>query len=191
MSLDCILLGILREPAAGYDIKQYFDNVFRHFWSADIAQIYRALNRMEKDGLLTSRMEPSDKGPDRKVYRRTEAGKQLLDEWLQAGPVFGSEKFTYLAQIFFLDQAEPLQTEEFFSTLREELVARLETLMAIKQTWLSEHPEYADSAQMPDEEFFPYLTLDMGLRKTQALVEWADASLDKIRKRNQNKTKGD
>lgn len=183
MSLDGILLGILREPAAGYDIKRAFDDVFRHFWSADLAQIYRALNRMEKEGLLESRMEPSDRGPDRKVYRRTRAGTEALREWLRGGPVFGTEKFAYLAQVFFLAEAgDAAFSEEFFTTLREELVAQLETLRAIEQGWREEAGEGFPDA-LGEADFHAWLTLDMGLRKTNALVDWADNALVRLRRR--------
>lgn len=183
MSLDNILLGILKKPAAGYDIKQYFEQVFRHFWSADLAQIYRSLSRLEKDGLLESRMEPSDKGPERKVYRRTPAGTNALHEWLRAGPVFGSEKFTYLAQVFFL--GEPGDHElgrGFLGTLRDELVTQLATLQAIEQGWKTEAGEHFPDA-LDDDDFYAWLTLDMGLRKTRALVEWADNALLKLEQR--------
>lgn len=191
MSLDCILLGILREPAAGYDIKRQFDDVFRHFWSADLAQIYRALNRMEKEALLESRMEASDKGPDRKVYRRTAAGRQRLHDWLREGPVFGNEKFAWLAQVFFLpDAADPALSEEFIATLREELVTQLNTLQAIEQGWKQEVGA-AFPVGLDSEDFHGWLTLDMGLRKTRALVEWADNALEQLRNRNDNSTTGE
>ena len=183
MSLDNILLGILKKPAAGYDIKQHFEQVFRHFWSADLAQIYRSLNRLEKDGLLESRTEPSDKGPERKVYRRTAAGTKALHEWLRAGPVFGSEKFTYLAQVFFLGEpGDHALGREFLTKLHEELATQLATLQAIEQGWRSEAGDnLPDSLQ--DEDFYAWLTLDMGLRKTRALVEWADNAIMKLEQR--------
>lgn len=184
MSLDNILLGILKKPAAGYDIKQQFEQVFRHFWSADLAQIYRSLNRLEKDGLLESRVEPSDKGPERKVYRRTSEGTKALHEWLRAGPVFGSEKFTYLAQVFFLGEpGDHKLGREFLTALRNELVTQLATLQAIERGWKAEAgDEFPNSLQ--EEDFYAWLTLDMGLRKTRALVEWADNALLKLQQRN-------
>ncbi|MYK68861.1 MAG: PadR family transcriptional regulator, partial [Gammaproteobacteria bacterium] len=43
MSLDHILLGLLRDPATGYDLKSAFSERIRHFWSAELSQIYPAL----------------------------------------------------------------------------------------------------------------------------------------------------
>ncbi len=189
MSLEHILLGILREPAAGYDVKQRFEQVFNHFWSADLAQIYRALGKLEKNGLLTSRMERSGRGPDRKVYRRTGTGAKELERWLREGPVFGSEKFAYLAQVFFLGGLrDAAASEEFFTTLREELIVRLEALDAIEQGWKTgTGPGFPDA--LDDEDFHAWLTLDMGLRKTRALVEWADNALAQLHARAMQKEK--
>ena len=182
MSLDHILLGILREPSAGYDIKRQFQEVFNHFWSADLAQIYRSLQRLEKQGLLESRDEFSDRGPPRKVYRRTPAGSRKLQEWLADGPVFGTEKVTWLAQVFFLAEAkEPDLDERFFNALREELQARLAALEAIEAGWRAQCPDLPEGTG--DADFHAWLTLDMGLRKTRALVEWADESLLRVRAR--------
>lgn len=181
MSLDNILLGILKEPASGYDIKQKFDEIFRHFWGADASQVYRTLNRLEKDGLLESWTEPSDKGPDRRVYRATPSGRDALLDWLHEGPIFGTEKFTYLAQVFFLGEANDLEwSERFFGGLREELARTLETLEDAEKDW-SQDPRYPD--ELPIDEFHMQLTLDMGLHKTRALVAWADKSLERIRAR--------
>lgn len=187
MSLDRILLGILREPASGYDIKQRFEDVFNHFWYADLAQIYRSLQRLEKNGLLQSRREPSGRGPERKVYRRTAKGRRALLEWLQEGPVVGTEKFTYLAQISFLGEADDVQVgESFFTALHAELAGRLATLQAIEAGWKQECGAGFPDA-LDDHAFYSYLTLDMGVRKTRALVEWAEASLERIRKRNRGR----
>jgi len=78
MSLDHILLGLLREPASGYDLKDAFNETVAHFWSAELSQIYPTLKRLEERGLLRSRREPSPKGPDRRVYRLTGEGREEL-----------------------------------------------------------------------------------------------------------------
>ena len=54
MSLDHILLGLLREPATGYDLGNAFSENVRHFWSAELSQIYPTLKRLEQRGMLRS-----------------------------------------------------------------------------------------------------------------------------------------
>ena len=181
MSLEHILLGVLKEPASGYDLKPVFEQVFRHFWGADSSQIYRVLNRLEKQNKLKSWMEASEKGPDRRVYQTTDAGRQDLLKWLQAGPVFGTEKFTYLAQIFFLGEVGDLHwSEEFIQTVRDQLQTSLDELRETEAGW-SQDPDYPDN--LSTIEFHRQLTLSMGLHKIAALVEWADLSLNRIRQR--------
>ena len=80
MSLDHILLGLLREPRSGYDLKSRLDEAVRYFWPAELTQIYRILKRLEGEGLLRSRMVASDKGPARRVYSLTPAGRRTLQQ---------------------------------------------------------------------------------------------------------------
>lgn len=182
MSLDHILLGILRQPSSGYEIKQAFDEVFNHFWAAKLSQIYRTLKRLEAQGALSSRLEPSDRGPDKRVYRITPEGRRRLKEWLAREPEIGEERFSYLAQIFFLGELNDLQKSlEFMSRLEAELRRKLEVLRAVEAHWRSSDPDYPD--RLGPEDFHAQLTLQMGLMKTAALVKWAEQSVSRIRKR--------
>ncbi len=97
MNLDSILLAMLNEPTSGYDLKAAFDRTVNHFWPAELSQIYRTLKRLEKAGLLKSRRQPSDRGPDRRVYRRTAAGRKELRHQLLADPQFVDERLPYIA----------------------------------------------------------------------------------------------
>ena len=55
MSLPHILLGMLREPATGYDLGKRFKQSLAHFWHADLAQIYPTLKKLEQQGFLKSK----------------------------------------------------------------------------------------------------------------------------------------
>jgi PadR family transcriptional regulator PadR len=44
----------------------------------DMAGVYRELRSMEQKDLLSSEWEPSDNGPDRRVYMVTDAGREAL-----------------------------------------------------------------------------------------------------------------
>jgi DNA-binding PadR family transcriptional regulator len=46
--------------------------------------IYTALRRMEHKGLLTSKWEEKETGPDRRVYTLTEEGRRILKTGLEA-----------------------------------------------------------------------------------------------------------
>lgn len=71
----CLLLLIDREPGYAYDIR-------RRFAEVGVAPrpeaMYRLLRRMEEDGLVRSKVGPSTKGPNRRNYVVTKAGRERL-----------------------------------------------------------------------------------------------------------------
>jgi len=46
----------------------------------DMAGVYRELRSMEQKDLLSSEWEPSDNGPDRRVYMVTESGREAMTQ---------------------------------------------------------------------------------------------------------------
>src|SRR5207248_2524917 len=77
-----VILGMVAlGKRTGYDIKQLVDRSVRYFWAASYGQIYPELRRLEEQGLITGRSEPSG-GRARTVYELTEAGEQALAGWL-------------------------------------------------------------------------------------------------------------
>ena len=180
MSLPHLLLGMLAEPSSGYDLKKAFGQSIRHFWSAELSQIYPALGRLEDQGLLRSEQVESAKGPPRRVYHRTEAGRRALVEWLDGGPAYGQERQGYLSQVFFLEAIPIDRRIWFMERLKAGFEDHLAELHEIEDAW-SADPRYPDD--LPDEDFYPQLTLRLGLMKIGAIVTWCDESLARMRKR--------
>lgn len=172
MSLEHVLLGLLREPASGYDLKAVFDETARHFWHAELSQIYPTLKRLEGRGLLESRTEPSDRGPERRVYRITREGREELRHWLREGPTVGRQRLEYVAQVFFLGELEDEDVRRgFLEQLEAELRARAATYDAIHAAVMADldGPEPVD-----DDHPWMYLTLRLGQRVTAARLAWVD-----------------
>src|SRR5258707_637501 len=114
MHLDAILLGLLRQPATGYEIKQAFDRVFAHIWAAELSQIYRTLKKLEREGCLSSRREPSKKGPAKVTYSITAKGRKRLRAWLHSGPQVGDIRHAHVAQLYFLGELGDLRVTQTF-----------------------------------------------------------------------------
>lgn len=178
MSLKHILLGLLEEPNSGYDIKQYFEMVFRHFWSAELAQIYPALNRLETEGLAGSKKQISDKGPARRVYKRTARGTRAHKQWLKNGPTVGKDRLPYLTQVFFLGDIPVAGRLRFFRDLRAHFARELAELREVESHWSGQDPGYPN--QMKDVEQARQFTLRLGLKKIAANVEWCDECIGVI-----------
>lgn len=68
-----LLLALARDGAAhGYELCEC---VRSHGLSVDLGGVYRDLRAMEQHDLVTSQWEPSDAGPDRRVYALTDDGQ--------------------------------------------------------------------------------------------------------------------
>lgn len=91
MSVAHALLGVLAEgPAHGYDLKRGHDARFPGAKPLAFGQVYAALGKLERDGLVEVVETVSDGGPERTTYALTEAGEEALTTWLgepaAAGP---------------------------------------------------------------------------------------------------------
>ena len=176
MSLEHILLGCLKAPASGYDLKTYFDHNIRQFWSAELSQIYPTLKRLEARGLLTSQAEASTKGPARTVYTRTAAGRDALLAWLASGPQMGTERFAYLAQVYFMHELDDVEaTRRFIVELRARLAAWRAALEDVER-------DIRDAAsgpleEVPTEELHPFIAVRMGIHSIGAKVAWCDETV--------------
>ena len=182
MSLDHILLGMLDTPASGYDIKRGFSEGSRHFWSAELSQIYPALKKLEERGWLESRLEPPARGPRRRVYHRTDEGRAELIRWLTAGPQMGTQRFAYVAQLCFMHELDDLEaTSDFMLELRSRLGEFLALLQQAELELAGADGAHVDT--LSGEDFHVYLAVRMGVRSLRSRVDWCDEVLERIERR--------
>ena len=155
-----VILGMLSIGRnTGYEIKQFVDKTTRHFWAASYGQIYPELRRLEAQGLVTSRPEPSG-GRARTVFELTEDGRAALTEWLQEpGESLWELRCETMLKLFFSDAADPRFRIENLRAFREQQEAKLAGLRALEQ----------DASGI--EHRGPYLSLRLGLAMTEAIVE--------------------
>ncbi len=179
MSLKHILLGILEEPHSGYGIKLEFERVFKHFWSAELAQIYPTLDRLENQGLANSKQAASEKGPARRLYKRSAKGTKELQHWLADGPVVGQDRLVFLAQVFFLSDLNSQQRLAYFTKLKAYFSEELQELEAAEADF-SKAPGYPD--KLSDHHQCQQFTLRLGLNKLRGNIEWCDECVDIIKK---------
>lgn len=180
MALEEILLGLLREPASGYDLKRTFDDSVGHFWPASLSQIYPTLKRLEKRGLLDRRLEPSERGPERRVYSLTDEGRDALEEWLTSGPELATERFGYLAQLFLMDAlGNEEQTLEFMRDLLDHLSSWRDELEGAQR----QVDELGPWIDFPSDHFHHYASLRMGVLLLGAKVAWCEETIDRLQAR--------
>ncbi len=83
MSTRHAILAILNvAPATGYDLAQHEAISTHPLWAAAHSQIYPALHRLLKEGLVDSEDGVRGQRQRRVLYRITDAGRQEFADWL-------------------------------------------------------------------------------------------------------------
>lgn len=78
-----ILLALSQDEAYGYSLLQKLEADSGGRIQPDLGTLYRALARLERDGLVTDAGErPSERGKPRRYYRITERGRRVLEREL-------------------------------------------------------------------------------------------------------------
>ncbi len=71
-------------PAHGYRIIDAIGNLPFPGPKPDSAAVYRALRELEQSGFIRSRWEGGEKGPAKRVYTITPAGRKRLSLWVDS-----------------------------------------------------------------------------------------------------------
>ena len=175
-------MGLLsREELSGYDLKRWMERPLGYFWSAKHSQIYPELARLEGEGLVTHTLVAQSGKPDKKVYRITAEGLEVLKEWVVEPP--GSrpvrDELTLKAYSVWLadkEQVARLFREE--GLRREEQLAHYEEL----RTWMED--EHETEVRDPDSPWFAsYATLRRGIGYEKEYAEWCRWMADSVRRR--------
>lgn len=178
--LKYILLGGLNYmPLTGYQIKQFMENSTTHFWYAQTSQIYRTLDQLEKEGLVTSQIQEQHDKPDRRLYHITQNGRDTLRDWLET-PLTQLEpnKDTLLLKLFFSAQ---LDKETILAELRLQRALHKKQLnllanetKAMIETQAQENPPLRRDALMWD------ITRRQGEIQEEAYIHWLDETIQRI-----------
>ncbi|MDO9108702.1 MAG: PadR family transcriptional regulator [Coriobacteriia bacterium] len=178
MSLDHAILGFLADgDLSGYDIKtRCVDRDASHFWTADQAQVYRTLDRLESARHLTSKQKIQTGKPNRKVYRITQAGRVHLDDWLATSHALPPYRDAFLIQVYF---GSELSDEALADVLERTRVQRQTRLSALRERATSHAMEVGSSANRP--ALMHRMTLDAAMAAERAAIDWLDDSLDTLR----------
>lgn len=77
-----LLLLLAQASAHGYELMEELRSVPDDENLSDPGLIYRTLRQFEVDGFLTSSWDTEGRGPARRVYQITSAGREYLDLWV-------------------------------------------------------------------------------------------------------------
>ncbi len=162
------LLGMLSLGAmSGYEIRQRIEVSIGNFWSESFGQIYPALAKLRRQGLV----EVEETGrAGRKVYSLTPMGRERLAAWLAVMPVARVPRNEMLLKLFFGGNGSVEDTRAQVMAERERFSADLLRYTLLEPEIRRRH---AGKAALP----FFLSTLRYGIAEARAVMEWADETL--------------
>ncbi len=182
MSIKHALLGILvRQPGHGYELKQTFEEKVGEFWTLNYGQVYTTLERLHKDGLVEwEDVEQTDK-PDKKMYRITEAGRAVFDEWrhqpVKAEPrALRDELFL---KLLFMDRDQAGAVLRMIQTQQSVYMAHMMQLTNRKMVLEDAAQQDIDAAhsgteieRIEEETVIGTLLIDVAIYHAEADIRW-------------------
>ena len=171
MSLKHTILGILVDgPRHGYDLKRALSPALPRRRLMNDGILYPLLARMEKEGLVRSRVEPGDGRPDRRVFEPTDSGRQAFFDWLR-GPAFEEDEVSYdfflghpfLAKCVFFKHLSPEEVRAKLTAQAETAAAKLDTFHQIREGMVER-----------DVDPFRIAILDLGIDQQREKIHWLE-----------------
>jgi DNA-binding PadR family transcriptional regulator len=121
------LLALLAdEPAHGYALKGRFEAAVGGVWPLNIGQVYDALAKLERDGLVEA---VAERDGTRQAYRATSAGEEAAAAWLVSPPPADVPPRDELAmRLLFARVARGADVGAVIQRQREAALARIQGL---------------------------------------------------------------
>ncbi|MFV9636658.1 PadR family transcriptional regulator [Mycobacterium neumannii] len=150
------LLGMLtyEHELSGYDIRKWIEWSMRFFYgSPAYSQIYSELKKLEKLGLLSSRVENTGGTRNRRLYKITPAGLDAVRRWANEAPVDPPVlKHNPLLRVTFGHLTDPERLKEI----------------------LQEHIAYADDMQRQAAKDAKWAGVDPSWAYAKVALQWAE-----------------
>jgi DNA-binding PadR family transcriptional regulator len=172
MALREAILGLLSEgPMTGYEIKQFFRTVIKHFWNVSDGQLYPTLKKMNNEEIISLQVVKQDTTANKHVYSITEKGRKHFENWLRE-PVMKFEelKEPFVIKVFFFDK---LSREEVLWHLR----SQLELHNRILEEFRGIRDNYEDRVTA-----FQRLIGDVGVLYVEVRILWIGRMIELVQK---------
>lgn len=174
-----VLAALTSEPASGYELSKRFDVSVANFWPASAQQIYRELDRLEGEGLVTARDVRQQKRPDKRVFSVTAPGRRELAGFIRSPTRATVIRDDMLVKVASINQKNSADVAAAVRERTEASRKKLNMYEGLKSTLLNEESEAAFLAAGPDRPGFgPYLALKRGIAFERGNVRWGREILD-------------
>ncbi|MEU8658800.1 PadR family transcriptional regulator [Actinoplanes philippinensis] len=182
MSLrNAVLAALINREASGYELAKQFHVSVANFWTATSQQLYRELDKMETDGLLSARVVAQERRPDKRLFSLTEAGRAALTDFTRQDPKPTTVRDELLVQIEALAHAD-------VASVRSSIESRIASSGRRLESYEQRLAEILNGRT--EEEFLatgnrigPYLTLQRGIIFERENLTWGRLALSVLARR--------
>jgi DNA-binding PadR family transcriptional regulator len=179
---NAVMAALLQGEASGYDLAKAFDATVADFWMSTPQQLYRELERMEAEGLVTARVVEQKRRPNKRLFSLTEAGRTAVHAYtaepLNKPAVIRDE---LLVKVQCLDAGDMEAVRTAIAERTEWATAKLARYERLRQRLLDGRSEEAYFAEA--ERIGPYLTLLRGMAFERENLQWGDMALRRLEQR--------
>jgi DNA-binding PadR family transcriptional regulator len=177
-----VLAALLEGEASGYQLAKRFDVSVANFWSATPQQLYRELEQLERDGLLSGRVVEQRRRPNKRVFTLTSAGREELHAFTVEPARPTAIRDDLLVKLQAVDAGDQEAVREAISARREQSRGKLALYDRLRDDLLEGRDE--DEYLREAERVGPYLTLMAGRIYEQENIRWSSAVLEILEQRS-------
>jgi DNA-binding PadR family transcriptional regulator len=137
---ELALLSLLGEkPRHGYELEHVIESRGMRDWTEiGFSSIYYLLKKLEGDGWIESRLEEAGRGPARKVYAITVAGREQLQSAILESLAAPQQCYTPL--LLGIANLPGVPAAEAVTALRQYIAALDERLAHMRERWEAQKP---------------------------------------------------
>jgi DNA-binding PadR family transcriptional regulator len=176
-----LLAALAQGEASGYELAKRFDVGVANFWSATPQQLYRDLERLEQDGLISARVVEQSKRPNKRVFTVTPEGQEELRAFGRRPAKPPAMRDEFLVKLQAVDPDDPAA---MITAATERLAwsrGKLAGYDKLRERMLAGRDE--DEYLRAGEQIGPYLTLMAGRLYEQMNIRWATTVLETLTNR--------
>jgi len=179
---NAVMAALLEGEASGYDLAKGFEASVANFWMATPQQIYRELERMEGEGLVSARVIRQERRPNKRLFSLTEAGLDVLRAYVDEAPAKPTAiRDELMVKVQCVDIGDLGTVRTAVAERVERSTAKLARYQRLRERLLDgrSEDEYLSTA----ERIGPYLTLQGGMALERANIQWGETVLRRLEQR--------
>lgn len=182
---NAVMAALLEGEASGYDLAKGFEASVANFWMATPQQLYRELERMESEGLVSARVVQQERRPNKRLFSLTEAGLEVLRDYVGEAPAKPPAlRDELMVKVQCVDIGDAGDFEAVRASVAERFeraTAKLARYRRMQERMLDGRTE--DEYLATAERIGPYLTLLGGIALERANVQWSETALKRLEHR--------